>query len=758
MQASKGKKRAVKPNRTILGRTLVLMTVCGIVAFIVLALQLFKIQILQHDHYEALAVGQQTRESEITAERGAIYDRNGKVLAMSAPVDTVFISPHEIQLYKEDLQLIARTLSDVLGVDKNDIIEKAKDTDSWYKVISKKVESDKADRIRTFINDNGLMGVHLEGDTKRYYPYSNLACHIIGFVGEDNYGLEGLEFLYNEELTGKNGRTIRLENGAGTDMLFKDFQDYYDAEDGSDLTLTIDVSIQSYVEKHLAEAVANYDLQNGAACIVMDPKTCEVLGLASLGNFDLNNYLDVSDEVKAQLAELEETDKDEYDRELAEARFRQWRDKAVSDTYEPGSVFKTITLAAALDSGAVTTADTFYCEGSMEVPGRDTLMCWASYGHGTQTLAEAAQNSCNVAFTNIGIAMGAETFWDYIGAFGFFEKTGVDLTGEADSLWWPKDVFCDRYNLSSLAAASWGQTFTVTPIQVATAMCAVCNGCYLMKPYVVKSIQDAEGNVVKVNEPAVIRQVISEETSHTVNQILESVVSEGTGKNAYVAGYGIAGKTGTSTNTVLEVSGGNSYILSFCGYAPADDPQVVVLVLLDSPGSGTDVYPSGGNMAAPVVGSIITDVLDYMGYEPRYTSEELDMIDVKVPNISGMTVEDASDVINHDGFSVSVIGEGDRVKDQLPAAHSKIAPGSEIILYTESAAPDRPTTVPDLSGMSYSTAQERLEAVGLFIASSSGATDTSTVISTQSAEPGSSVPYGSVIKVTLIDSSIQGQY
>ena len=406
----------------------------------------------------------------------------------------------------------------------------------------------------------------------------------------------------------------------------------------------------------------------------------------------------------------------------------------------------------------MTTADTFYCEGSMEVPGRDTLMCWASYGHGTQTLAEAAQNSCNVAFTNIGMMMGAETFWDYIGAFGFFEKTGIDLTGEADSLWWPKDVFCDSYNMSSLAAASWGQTFTVTPIQVVTAMSAVCNGGYLMKPYVVKSVSDSDGNLVKVNEPTVIRQVISEDTSRTVNQILESVVSEGTGKNAYVAGYGIAGKTGTSTNTVLEAEGGNSYILSFCGYAPADDPQVVVLVLLDSPGSGTDVYPSGGNMAAPVVGSIITEVLDYMGYEPRYSSEELDMIDVKVPNVIGMTVEDAADVANHDGFSVRIIGEGATVADQLPAAHSKIAPGSEIILYTESGASDKLTTVPDLSGMSYTTAQERLSAVGLFVASSSGATDTSTVVSTQSSEPGSSVPYGSVIKVTLIDSSIQGQY
>jgi len=757
MQAgSNGKKRQVKPNKTILSRTLVLMAVCGILAFIVLAARLFKVQIIDHDHYEQLAVEQQTRETTITADRGTILDRNGKILAMSASVETVFISPYEITTYEEDADLIATRLSEILGVERDSIIEKMADSKSWYKTIKKKIEVEEANQVREFISEYELRGVHLEPDTKRYYPYSSLACHVIGFTGTDNNGLEGLEYLYDEYLSGTNGRIVRLKNASGTDMLFSDFEDYYDAVDGCDVTLTIDVSIQSYVEKYLEQATADYDLSNGAACIVMDPDTCEVLALASYGNFDLNNYLDVSDEVKAELELIE--DEEEYGSALADAQYAQWRNKAISDSYEPGSVFKTITLATALDVGAVSTMDSFYCGGTMEVLGRDTLHCWKSSGHGSQSLAQAAQNSCNCAFTTIGMRIGAETFWDYIGAFGFFDKTGIELSSEANSLWWSRDVFCDKNNLSSLAAASWGQTFNVTPIQMITAMCAVCNGGYLMKPYIVKSVTDSDGTIVEMNEPSVVRQVISRETSEKVNEILETVVSTGTGKNAYVAGYSIAGKTGTSTNTVMEAQGKKEYIVSFCGYAPADDPEVVVLLLLDSPSQSTGIYISGGVMAAPVVGNIITDVLDYMGYVPEYTTEELDVIDVRVPNVTGWSLSDASGALEYDGFEVRVIGEGEKVTAQLPAPGSMIASGSKVIVYTEGDASAEEISVPDISGMSYARAKEVLAAEGLFISSSTGSISSETVVGTQSISAGSPAVYGSVIEVTLIDKSIQGQF
>ena len=614
----------------MLRRTLFLMIVCGIVAFIVLAIQLFRLQILDHDKYESLAIDQQVRETNVSANRGTIYDRNGKILAASADVSNIFISPAEIKKNNEDPVLIAQGLSEILGVDYGKILEMTQDTGSWYKTVARKVEDDLTEQVRQFKSENNLIGVKIESDTKRYYPYGSLASHVIGFVGTDNYGLSGIESYYDDVLTGTDGRVIRATNAAGTQLLYTNYEDYYDAQDGSDVVLTIDATIQYYLEKHLQQAVEDYDIRKGAAAIAMDPKTGEILGLVSLDNFDLNNYQAVSEEVQEEI-DAAETD-EEKSALLSAAQQKQWRNKAISDTYEPGSVFKIITLSMALEEGVTDINDSFYCGGSIQVTGDDEPRnCWKRQGHGAQTLTQAVQHSCNVAFINLGVRVGARSFYKYAEAFGFLNlpedtsaipsaRTGIDIAGESGSIWWSQDLFYQSNNLSQLAAASFGQTFTVTPIQMITAVSACINGGYLMKPYLVKEVQGDDGEVLSTNQPTVVRQVISEDTSATVRSILERVVGDpvdGTGKNAYVAGYSIGGKTGTSEKVSQDAAGGaKEYIVSFLGFAPTDDPKIAILVLLDTPSNDTGIYISGGQMAAPVVGNMMADILPYLGVEP----------------------------------------------------------------------------------------------------------------------------------------------
>lgn len=765
-EETQGKKRRRKgagqrPNKIILRRTLLLMTVCGVVAFIVLAVKLYQIQILQHDYYEERAVEQQTRESTVSAARGTILDTNGKVLAMSASVDTVFISPYEMNLYNEDKELIASNLSAILSIDKNSILEKMQDTKSWYKTIKAKIEDDLSEKVRQFIKDNKIKSVHLETDTKRYYPNSSLASHVIGFVGSENYGLEGLEAQYNKYLEGTDGRIVRLKNAKGTDMLFSDFEDYYDAKNGDDITLTIDSTIQYYVEKYLAQAIEDYDVQNGGAAIVMQPKTGEILALASFGNYDLNNYQVLSPEVQAKIDAI--VDPAEKETAASNALLAQWRDKAISDTYEPGSVFKIITLATALEENVVSLNDTYYCGGSMEVLGRTSaLKCWKTTGHGSQTLVQAMQHSCNVALVSIGLKIGAEKFYDYIDAFGFFDKTGLDLPGESGSIWWTDDVFKNPKNLSQLAAASFGQTFKITPIQMVSAVSAVVNGGNLMQPYLVKQIKDADGNVVVANEPKVVRQVISEQTSKTMCDILESVVSGdgGTGKNAYVPGYKIGGKTGTSEKVAEDaVSGVKNYIVSFMGVAPTDDPQVVILLLLDDPSSKSGIYISGGNMAAPVVGRIMSEVLPYLGVEPQYTDAEKATLDVAVPKLTDKSVNEATQLLEKQGLTVRIVGTGNMITDQLPSANIMVAPSSQIILYAGEQKPSNMVAVPELYGKTYLEAKKLLESNGLFIKSGGTlSTSANAVVSTQSTDGNTQVSVGTVVEVTLVDKSILGHY
>ena len=760
----KGRERSGAPNRMMLRRTLFLLSVCGAAAFVVLAARLYYLQIVRHDELEARAIAQQVRETTVSAPRGTIYDRKGEVLAVSAGVDTIYLSPAEIELYGEDAGAIAAGLSEILGLDYESVYEKTQNTGSWYEVVARKVEADTAEAVRQFKQAGGYNGIKLEADTKRYYPNGSLAAHVIGFVGTDNTGLGGIEAKYDKTLSGTNGFIMRSTTAAGTDMLYTSWEDYFDAVPGEDVELTIDSGIQYYVEKHLAQAVEDYDIQNGAAAICMEVDTGAILAMASLGNFDLNDYQTISDEAMAEI-DATATSDEERSEMIAAAQQLQWRNKAISDTYEPGSTFKIITLAMALEEGVVDLDSTFYCGGSVSVPGRNTpVRCWKSGGHGSQTLTQAVQHSCNVAFVNIGLRVGAERFYDYAEAFGFFDRgadssvqltgtTGIDLGGESGSIWWSEDVFCNPDNLSQLAAASFGQTFNITPIQLITAVSACVNGGYLMQPYLVESVTGLDGQVQE-HESEPVRQVISEETSAKVRAILEQVVgdpNEGTGRNAYVAGYRIGGKTGTSTKTTQEIAGTKEYIVSFLGVAPADDPQIALLVLLDNPSSESGIYVSGGQMAAPVVGKMLADILPYMGIEPEYSDTELMAMDRAVPDVTGLSLDEARAKLSDSSLSWRVVGSGNTVTSQLPAANSVIASGSEVLLYAD-ASPSGGGSVPNLTGMTYAEARQALSQLGMFVSSDSSVTDASgQLVSGQSVNAGTSAPAGTVVTVTLYD-------
>ena len=752
------------PNRMMLRRTLFLLSVCGAAAFVVLAARLYQLQIVRHDELESRAIAQQVRETTVSAPRGTIYDCKGEVLAMSAGVDTIYLSPAEIEQYGEDAEAIAEGLSDILGLDYETVYAKTQNSGSWYEVVARKVEEDVATQVREFKEEGGYNGIKLEADTKRYYPNGSLAAHVIGFVGTDNTGLGGIEAKYDKALSGTNGFIMRSTTAAGTDLLYTSWEDYFDAVPGSDVELTIDATIQYYVEKHLAQAVEDYDIQNGAAAICMDVDTGAILSMASLGNFDLNNYQAISDEA---MAEIDASAQSEAERAelIAAAQQLQWRNKAISDTYEPGSTFKIITLAMALEEGVVDMNSTFYCGGSVSVQGRNTpVKCWKSGGHGSQTLTQAVQHSCNVAFVNIGRLIGEERFYDYAEAFGFFERagdssvqltgrTGIDIGGESGSIWWSGDVFCNPENLSQLAAASFGQTFNITPLQLVTAVSACVNGGYLMQPHLVNSVTGPDGSVTEY-EPVEIRQVISEETSAKVREILEQVVGdsvEGTGRNAYVAGYRIGGKTGTSTKTTQEIAGTKEYIVSFIGVAPADDPQIALLVLLDNPSSESGIYVSGGQMAAPVVGKMMADILPYLGVEPEYSDSELQTMDRAVPDVTGLSLAEAQSKLSEAGLGFRVIGSGGSVTSQLPAANSVIASGSEVLLYAN-AAPTGGGSVPNLTGMTYSEAIRTLAGMGMFVGSDSSVTDAdSQIVSGQDVRAGTQAGAGTVVTVTLYE-------
>ena len=770
-----------RANRTILRRTLVLMVLCGVIAFVPLIGTLYHLMITEHDYYNEKAIKSQTRSTNLTATRGVIYDANMNVLASSSTVETVFIDPNEIaeQMKQPEnsnlLDQIARGLGEILDVEPSFVYEQAADKQYRYKVIKRKISEELADEVRAFISENSITGVYLETDLKRYYPNSSLAAQALGFVSSDNNGSEGLEAYYNEELSGTAGKVVTSKGNYGSEMLYT-YEKYYDASDGSSLITTIDSTVQAYVEKNLQNAIDKYDIKNGAFCIVMDVNTGEIKAMATLGSYDPNNYLEIYDDTTALLLENEraaalalpeasaayEAAIETYKQDVAAARMAQWRNRCVSDGYEPGSTFKLITLASALDSGAVTLNDSFYCGGQEKFTGREQILnCWKSAGHGAQTTAQALGNSCNIAFGHIGLRMGGDTFYDYLKSFGVMEKTGVDLPGEASGLFYERKYLNDpaNYGTSYLITSSFGQSFRITPMQLVRAVAAIVNGGYVLEPYIVSEVVDADGNTVEKNEKTVLRQVISQQTSETMRTLMEQVVTEGTASAARTPGYRVGGKTGTSEKLDEYDENGQQVkdkIVSFVGVAPIDDPKYVVLVALDTPAYSENsekytvhgMYISGGLMAAPTVRDIFLDILPYLGVEPDYGSEDIRGVNFTVPDVIGMDETEAGELLAEKTITYRVVGSGSVVTDQLPVAGSQVPGNSQIILYMGAEKQATRVEVPDFIGCSVADVNYLASNAGLYVqAKGTDRTDVYVLAAYQDIDPGTEVDRGTTITV-----------
>ena len=731
-----------RANRIIQNRTMILMAVLGVLVFLILVIKLFSLQILRHDELEAKALDQQTRSTEVAATRGTIYDRNGNIMAISATAETVILSPLEMDRALSDKDnpvawtkdSVAQKLSEILEINKEGILKKMERTDSQYEVLKLRVEEDVADQIRTFINDEGVVGVYMVTDAKRYYPYATLASQIIGFVGTDNYGLYGLEARYNDVLDGETGLVVSTKDPTGSDMLYG-YEQYYKAQNGSDIVLTLDATVQYYVEKALSEMVTSTEAQ-GATGIVMDVETGAVLAMASSPTYDLNDPSAVYESSLASLVKDGQLD-------LADAQLRQWRNRAINDTYEPGSTFKVLTLAAALEEGVIDENTTFDCTGSIHVLDA-TIHCSNRAGHGHQTLEQTAGNSCNPAFITYGLRLGTEKFYRYMNDFGLVNGSGIDLEGEALGIFAPQETASEL----DLACYAFGQNFNTTPVALISAQAACINGGYLHTPYVVERVVDSEGNVLSSHDSTPVRQVVSEETSALVRQCLEYVVSSGTGRNGQVHGYRIGGKTGTADK-------GNTgeVVLSFMCFAPADDPKYIMLLTLDSP---TGEGRGGGGTVAPYASRIMGEILPYLGVEPSYSAEELLGSDTTVNYVIGMTVADAEEKLKSKGFSVKVVGDGDTVTDQTPEGGTVIPGKSRVILYAGSEKPDTLCTVPSLVGLSPSEANMAVSSAGLLLRFT-GTTDSgsgSVRVINQSEAAGAQVEAGTVISVQLSDSGV----
>ena len=794
---------ARRANQVIRSRTLLMMVLLGIVTFLLLFWKLYDLQINQHDELQEKAVAQQTRSTVVTASRGTIYDRNGLPLAISATAETVCVSPKDIVEYVEeqrekqeaaaakakekgeayipgqvrDETYIARGLERLLGVDQETILKKMERTFSQYEMVKKKVDQEIANDVRRFINgeidDEGnevpegqrvkLRGVWMQPDAKRYYPYGSLAANVIGFVDGDNQGGVGLEAKYNSVLSGTAGLTVTAKNAAGSALLYQ-YEQYYDAENGKNLVLTLDSNIQYYLEKGIESMADKFDAANGATDIVMDVNTGAILAMASYPNYDLNDYGTVYDEklqakLDSTLAALEQnkgsyTTEEDYQAAVSKAASNilntQWRNKCIDSTYEPGSTFKPLTLAAALEEGVVNMNTTFTCTGSIKVQGwSKPIGCSRRSGHGTQTLEVATGNSCNPAFITMGLKIGTDRYYDYLESFGLMEPTGVDMIGEVSGIFSSRAQF--NTNVVSLASYAFGQTFNVTPLALIRAQAACINGGYLYTPYVVDQILDDDGNIVSQHDSTPVRQVISEETSAKVRQCLEYVVAQGTGKNGQVAGYRIGGKTGTADKT-----GTGDVVVSFMCFAPADDPQVIMLITMDTPSRTTGTYVSGGNMVAPTASQVMGEILPYLGIEPDYTADQLVGADATVPNVVGKTAEEAKAKLESVGFAYKTVGSGDTVTDQTPAGGAIIPNNATVILYLGAEKSSELCTVPNVVGRTASEANQALTNAGL-IMKVTGATSTSSgnvhAIS-QSVPEGTQVEAGSVIAVRFGDSSV----
>ena len=808
---------ARRANQVIRGRTMLIMLLLGVASFTVLFWKLYDLQINRHDELKAEAVSQQTDSMVISASRGTIYDKNGEIMAISYSTETVLLDPGGVQDFVEsqeqkiqdaaeeaaekgapytapevlDQAYIARGLSRILDVEEETILEHLENTANRYWEVKKKVDQDVADEVRRFINgeidDEGnqlttvdedgntvlistggrptrLQGISLTPDTKRLYPFGSLAGNVIGFVNANNMGAYGLEASYDDVLSGSTGLTITPTNVNGTPLLFSGGEQMFDAENGSSLVLTLDTNVQYALEKGLESMLDKYDAANGGTGIVMDVNTGGIVAMASYPNYDPGDFSTIyteglQAELDAALAEIQQNrstyeTEEAYNQALANARatiqFKQWRNKCYQDTYEPGSTFKPITLATALEEGVVNMNTTFTCTGSIHVEGwGKPINCSKRAGHGTQTLKVATGNSCNPAFITMGLKIGTEAYYRYLKSFGLMETTGIDLPAEAEGIFANEDSF--NSNVVSLAAYSFGQTFNVTPLELIRAQAATINGGYLYTPYLVEQVLDDEGNILSQHETTAVRQVISEETSAKVRECLEWVVSDGGGRNGQVTGYRIGGKTGTADKT-----GTKDVVVSFMCFAPADDPQYIMLLTMDTPSRTTGTAVFGGTMVAPVASQIMSEILPLLGVEPDYTAEELVGADTTVPNVVGQTREAAEDRLADLGFTFRTVGDGDTVTDQTPAGGAIVPGNASIILYLGQEKPDTPCTVPNVVGKSASEANKAITNAGLImkVTGTTTASSGNVYAITQSLPAGTEVAAGTVVTVQFGDNSV----
>ena len=735
-----------RANRIIQTRSFVLMILMGVVMFVLLFFRLFDLQITRHEELQGKAVNQQTRRTVVTANRGTIYDAGGNILAISSSAETIILSPLEIDNAVNDTEdpvswtkeSLAAGLAEILGKDASAIRKRMDNVKSQYEVIQLRADEDTAAKVRSYVDENKIAGVHLVADTKRYYPYGSLAAQVIGFVGDENTGLYGLEAYYEKELEGQSGLVISSKDQAENDMLYT-YEQYFAAKNGSDLTLTLDTTIQYYLEKGIESMVDKFSAANGASGIVMDAKTGGILAMASYPNYDLNDFLTVSDQTLQERIERGEST-------VADMQLLQWRNKALNDTYEPGSTFKILTLSAALEEGVVDKTTTVNCGGSVNISGY-TIHCSNKNGHGLQTLVQSVGNSCNPAFINYGLRIGSEKFYEYMRSFGLMNTTGIDLGGEAVGVFAADSSFTQL----DLACYAFGQNFTVTPLALIAAQAACVNGGYLHTPYLVERITDSNGNVTYRHDDTPVRQVISEQTSATVRECLEYVVASGTGKNGQVAGYRIGGKTGTADKGQT-----GDVVVSFLCFAPADDPQVIMLITMDTPSRATGTYVSGGNMVAPTASTVMAEILPYLGVEPSYSAEELLGMDTTVPNVIGMSVEEAKAKLKDRALSYKIVGDGETITDQTPTGGAIIPGKSSVILYAGEEKSTGKCVVPHLIGKTPSEANTTATAAGLLIrfSGTTGSESSSVRVLSQSIDEGTEVEAGTVITVQLGDTSV----
>ena len=730
-------------------RRMRLLLIGMIVGYVAVVGVLSWYQLINAEVWQQRATEQQMSDTELPAERGTVYDANMDTLVQSTTAWVVSLRPSAIK--EEQLDLIVSRLSDILELEEDYIWGRLKINATEIKLKAKADKSQKDAIVDFCYNDDGeceVPGITLTADTRRTYTYGSLASTVLGFTGTDNTGLSGLEAKYDAELSGVPGRVVTIKNARSGEMPF-DYNILVDAQEGNSLVLTIDANIQQIVEQKLAAAVEKNQVKNRACAIMMNVNTGAILAMATIPDYDPSDYTAIADEtLAAQIAQIQ--DETERSAALSAAQSSQWRNKAISDAYEPGSVFKPITMSAALEEGVTYLNDSFYCKGHLVVGGLRTS-CHKSAGHGAESLTMGMVNSCNVVFMTLGERLGGSGFFKYYKAFGFTEKTGIDLPGEASPVAgvnYHKEENLNKY-AHDLAVSSFGQTNTVTPIQMITAIAAVSNGGYLLQPYVVDKILDSEGNIISNTEPTVKRQVISAKTSEMINSMLEATVSSGTARNCYIAGYRIGGKTGTSEKIAEQAqTGQKTYVASFCAIAPSDDPEIALLVLLDDPRGDNHM---GGTIAAPVAREILEEVLPYLNIDTIYSADDVKNLDTVAPNLMGKNVSEAKQALADKGLEVRVVGEGDVVTAQTPMAGQSIPKGGTVVITTNEEGEVPLVTVPDVTGLSPKDANSALSKKHLNIRYAGSGYNTSAGVSvSQNIPEGSKVAEGTVITVEFI--------